>query len=68
MEIPLADNRSETETDKSAESRFNETLSRLMSTPHKPHEPLKKGREPKPAPKASSVRIVSLMPSAMRLE
>jgi hypothetical protein len=32
------------EDDKEAERRFNETLGRLVNTPHKPHEPLK----PKP--------------------
>lgn len=37
--------------DREVEARFNETLKRLANTPHKPHETLKKGREPKPAPK-----------------
>ena len=29
---------------------FNETLKRLMEKDPKPHEEMKKGREPKPAP------------------
>lgn len=39
------------EDDKEADSRFNETLGRMLETPPKPHK--KEGREPKPAPKAS---------------
>ena len=35
--------------EKEADHRFNETLGRLVNTPHKPHDE-KKGREPKPAP------------------
>jgi hypothetical protein len=34
--------------DKEAERRFQETLGRMVNTPHKPHAPLK----PKPAPKS----------------
>jgi len=34
-----------------AEEAFERTLRNLVNTPHKPHEPLKKGREPKPAPR-----------------
>lgn len=34
-----------------ADDAFARTLRNLVNTPHKPHEPLKKGREPKPAPK-----------------
>jgi hypothetical protein len=34
-----------------ADRRFDETLGRLANTPHKPHAPMNKGREPKPAPK-----------------
>lgn len=41
------------EDDKEAERRFTETLGRLANTPPTPHEPLKKGREPKPAPKGT---------------
>lgn len=33
-----------------AEDVFNDTLKNLLTTPHKPHEAAKKGREPKPAP------------------
>ncbi|MFN3520671.1 MAG: hypothetical protein ACK4YQ_00365 [Phenylobacterium sp.] len=35
-----------------AEAVFNRTLKNLLTTPHKPHDAGKKGREPKPAPKA----------------
>jgi hypothetical protein len=43
----------QTDDEREAERRFNETLGRLVNTPHKPHAPLKKGREPKPAPKTA---------------
>jgi hypothetical protein len=39
------------EDENEAECRFNETLGRLVNTPHKKHEPVGNGREPKPAPK-----------------
>ncbi|WP_290484486.1 MULTISPECIES: hypothetical protein [unclassified Hyphomonas] len=32
---------------------FNETLKRMMDAKPKPHEEMKKGREPKPAPSKS---------------
>jgi hypothetical protein len=38
------------EDEKRDEEAFNAVLQRLVTTPHKPHEPLKKGREPKSAP------------------
>jgi hypothetical protein len=41
----------EPDDEKEAERRFQETLGRLVNTPHKKHEPIGKGREPKPAPK-----------------
>lgn len=44
------DPQSEDESD--VQRRFHETLGRLVNTPHKPHAPLRKGREPKPAPKS----------------
>lgn len=34
-----------------ADAVFQRTLGNLVNAPHKPHETLKKGREPKPAPK-----------------
>jgi hypothetical protein len=40
--------------EKEAERRFNETLGRLANTPPKPHDQMKKGREPKPAPKKTT--------------
>lgn len=40
------------EDEKPDDEAFQRTLRNLVNTPHKPHEPLKKGREPKPAPKA----------------
>lgn len=43
----------ESEDEKRDEEVFNAVLGRLVNTPHKPHEPLKKGREPKPAPEVS---------------
>jgi len=33
------------------DKQFNETLKRMMDAKPKPHEEMKKGREPKPAPK-----------------
>jgi hypothetical protein len=33
------------------EEAFNALLGKMMSTPPKPHDQMKKGREPKPAPK-----------------
>jgi|TARA_R100000656_G_C3930209_1_gene124676 hypothetical protein len=33
------------------DKQFNETLKRMMEKKPKPHEEMKKGREPKPAPK-----------------
>lgn len=42
----------QSEDDKEADARFNETLGRLVNTPHTPRAPIKEGREPKPAPKA----------------
>ena len=39
------------EDDKPDDAAFERTLRNLVSTPPTPHEPLKKGREPKPAPK-----------------
>lgn len=44
----MAEEPSKTEDDKEAERRFNETLGRMLGTPHKPHK--EEGREPKPAP------------------
>ena len=35
--------------DKEAEARFNETLGRLVNTPHQPHKPATPKREPKPS-------------------
>jgi hypothetical protein len=34
-----------------AYARFQRLVGNLVNTPHKPHEPMGKGREPKPAPK-----------------
>ncbi len=42
---------SNTEKRPDGDEAFQRTLENLLKTPHKPHEPLKKGREPKPAPK-----------------
>lgn len=33
--------------EKEAEDRFNETLGRLVNTPHTPHRPPKPSRKPK---------------------
>lgn len=38
--------------EKRDEEAFNALLGKMMSTPPKPHDQMKKGREPKPAPKA----------------
>jgi hypothetical protein len=35
------DNRRLTEEERDAERRFQETLGRLVNTPHKPHAPIK---------------------------
>jgi len=48
----MADETPKPEDEKEAERRFQETLGRLVNTPHKPHETLKKGRGPKAPPKA----------------
>jgi len=47
----MTDKPPEPEDDKEAERRFNETLGRLVNTPHKPQEPIGKGRSPKAPPK-----------------
>jgi len=44
----MADKPPEPEDEAEAERRFQETLGRLVNTPHKPHAPLK----PKPPGKA----------------
>jgi hypothetical protein len=41
-----------TDEEREANKRFQDTVGRLVNTPHKPHETMKKGREPKPAPNA----------------
>lgn len=41
--------------EKEAERRFQETLGRLVNTPHKPHAPLTPKPEKRPAKKAASV-------------
>ena len=42
------DEKESAQDEKAAEARFNETLGRLVNTPHKPHAPPK----PKPGRKA----------------
>ena len=49
----MPDKPTDHEDEKRDEEAFNALLGKLVNTPHKPHEPLKKGREPKPAPKES---------------
>lgn len=34
------------------DAEFQRVLARLANTPPKPHDEMKKGREPKPAPKS----------------
>jgi hypothetical protein len=46
----MTDKAPEPDDEKEAERRFQETLGRMLHSPPKPHEPLKKGRGPKPAP------------------
>jgi hypothetical protein len=41
------------EDDAPNDSAFERTLRNLANMPHKPHDEMKKGREPKPAPKPS---------------
>lgn len=36
------------------EEAFNALLGKMMNTPPKPHDQMKKGREPKPAPKCEA--------------
>ena len=43
----MTDKPAEPEDDKEAEARFNETLGRLVNTPHKPHKPLEAPKKPK---------------------
>lgn len=38
----MAENPQEPDAEKEAERRFQETLGRLVNTPHKPHKPTKK--------------------------
>lgn len=38
-------------SDEETAQRRDEIVRRMLATPPKKHEPLKKGREPKPAPK-----------------
>lgn len=38
--------------EKHDDEAFNALLGKMMNTPPKPHDQMKKGREPKPAPKA----------------
>ena len=51
--LAMPDKPTDHEDEKRDEEAFNALLGKLVNTPHKPHEPLKKGREPKPAPKES---------------
>ena len=47
----MTDNPSEDDKREDADAEFQRVLGNLMNTPHKPHKPQVKRREPKPAPK-----------------
>ena len=40
-DTPKPEDRMPTEDERDVQRRFNETLGRLVNTPHKPHAPLK---------------------------